>query len=81
MLVESKVDKQFVIYTDLVGRLWLGLAEEVSEDFVCVENYDIVKRNSCYKAHVSLWNKDLLGYSYQELVRNRPNIKFELEPF
>lgn len=79
--MEIQVDNEFVIYTDLVGRLWLGVTEDVSEHYVGIKDYDLVKRNKCYKAHESLCDKDLVGYKYDELVRNRPNIKFQLEPF
>lgn len=58
--MEFTVEKQFVIYTDLVGRLWLGEVEEVLEHFVCIEDYDMIKRNKCFKAHESLCDKELV---------------------
>jgi hypothetical protein len=79
--VEFILENQFVIYTDLMGTLWLGVVEEACEQFVCIKDYDMIKRSRCYKAHESLCDKELLGYKYHELTRNRSNIKFNLEPF
>lgn len=76
------MEKDFVIYTDLVGTLWLGIVEEVSDSYVCVKDYDnMVKRSKCYKVPQELWNEDFIGYKYDELIRNRKNMNSTLEAF
>lgn len=71
---------KFVLYSDLVGRIWLGEVETTSESFVGVKDYDLINRNRAYKVPPELQNEDLVGYSLYELSRSR-NKTYNLEKF
>lgn len=76
------MEKQYVFYTDLMNTVWLGFLEDASDSYVGVKDYEyLVKRSQCYKVPAELCNPDLVGYKYFELTRNRPSLKFQLEPF
>lgn len=76
------MERQYVFYTDLLNNIWLGFLADASDNYVGIEDYEyLVKRSQCYKVPTELCNPDLVGYKYRELVRNRPSLKFQLEPF
>lgn len=76
------MEKQYVFYTDLVNNIWLGFLEDASDSYVGVKGYEyLVKRSKCYKVPPELCNPELVDHNYFELTRNRPSLKFQLEPF
>lgn len=76
------MEKDLVIYTDLVGNLWIGIVEEASDGYVCIKDYDnMVKRSKCYKVPKVIYNEKFVGYKYNELVRSQKIVNNYLEDF